>query len=89
MPNAFSPNGDGRNDFFGLRFPDISCIESLKLIVFNRWGEKVFETSNPLDKWDGSFHGKIENTAAFAYYVNIELPTGEKIIKKGFISLIR
>ncbi|TAL62603.1 MAG: T9SS type B sorting domain-containing protein [Bacteroidetes bacterium] len=86
IPNAFSPNSDYENDIFYVRG---NCITELTLIIYNRWGEKVFETANPTEGWDGYYKGKMEDTAVFAYYMKATLITGEEIIKKGNISLLR
>lgn len=88
IPNAFSPNNDGHNDFFLIQGFG-NCLASFSLIIFDRWGEKVFETKNVNTSWDGSFKGKSMDTAVFVYSLDISLITGEKTIKKGNISLIR
>ena len=54
FPNAFTPNGDGLNDFFG---PVGHSIESFEMTVFDRWGEVVFTTEDPNIQWDGSING--------------------------------
>ncbi|TAL57471.1 MAG: T9SS type B sorting domain-containing protein, partial [Bacteroidetes bacterium] len=86
VPNAFSPNNDGENE---LECVLGSCIETLKFSIFDRWGEKVFETTDPKICWDGTYKGKLLNTAAFVYYLKGVLTSGEKINRKGNISLIR
>jgi gliding motility-associated-like protein len=52
LPNVFTPNGDGHNDFF-IPFPDFSSVEKINLTIFDRWGKKVFETHDPPINWDG------------------------------------
>ncbi len=52
LPNIFTPNGDGINDLF-VPFPDYRYVDSIELVIFNRWGAKVFETTNPDILWDG------------------------------------
>ncbi|MEK6614914.1 MAG: gliding motility-associated C-terminal domain-containing protein, partial [Bacteroidota bacterium] len=86
VPNAFSPNGDKDNEqlcVYG------NCIKEVELFIYNRWGEKVFETTNITQCWDGTHGGKPLNTAVFVYYMKATLTTGEKIAKKGNVSLIR
>ncbi|HIG58856.1 MAG TPA: gliding motility-associated C-terminal domain-containing protein, partial [Flavobacteriales bacterium] len=64
-PNIFSPNNDALNDVFYIRGsiqPD-----NFVLLIFNRWGEKVFETTDPTQGWDGAQNGKELNTAVFVY----------------------
>ncbi len=53
LPNVFTPNGDGFNDAFEPKHVQLSLIEQFKMVVFNRWGNVVFETSDPLLDWDG------------------------------------
>ena len=86
VPTAFSPNGDGVNDLVCVYG---KCIQSMDFSVFDRWGEKVFETSDPTQCWDGVFRGEMMNTAVFVYYLKATLITGETITKKGNINLIR
>lgn len=89
LPNAFTPNGDGENDILQVHYGNIECIETFKLVIYNRWGQKVFQNTDPLFQWDGSYKGNPEGTATFAYYINATFTNGEEIIKKGNISLIR
>lgn len=87
IPNAFTPNHDGWNDL--LCIPENICIKSISLRIYDRWGEKVYDSTNPTDCWDGIYRGKELNTAVFAYYLTIEYPSGEKASSKGNISLIK
>jgi len=89
IPNAFSPNHDGENDMLQVYYGNIACIKTLELIIYNRWGEKVFETNDPAFTWNGIYKSKLLNTAVFDYYLDATLTTGEKINKKGNISLLR
>jgi gliding motility-associated-like protein len=86
LPSAFSPNNDGHNESVCLRG---NCIQSFYLSIYNRWGEKVFESSDQKMCWDGTYNGKLENTAVFVYTLNAILTNGEKISRKGTINLIR
>ncbi len=88
LPNAFSPNGDGRSDLFILQGWE-KCVSSFSFLIFNRWGEKVFETDNVAKGWDGTYKGKSLDPAVFVYYINAKTLAGETINKKGNISLIR
>jgi len=54
IPNAFTPNGDGRNDFFG---PVIEGVTNYEFLIFNRWGELMFSTENIFNRWDGTYKG--------------------------------
>ncbi len=86
VPNAFSPNGDNINDFecvYG------SCITSLDFKIFDRWGNKVFESERERDCWDGTYNGKPMNSGVFDYELQATLENGQTISKKGSITLVR
>ena len=88
VPNAFTPNGDNRNDDFCLQGWD-ECVTDFNVMVFDRWGEKVFETENVSTYWDGTYKNKPLNSAVFVYYINATFISGETVSKKGNISLIK
>lgn len=86
VPTAFSPNNDSQNDFecvYG------RCIEELLFSIYDRWGEKVFETTDSKQCWDGTYRGKPMNTGVFVYYLNATFKSGESVTKKGNIGLVR
>jgi len=87
MPTAFSPNGDGQNDLLYVR--GTTCMPQMHLMIFDRWGELVFETINPATGWDGSFKGKMMNTAVFTYSLTGTLSNGQSISRKGNLTLLR
>ena len=86
VPNIFSPNHDGHNDGFRLRSPQI---DSLHLQIYNRWGNKVFETNNPNDAWDGTYQSKDCETGNYVWWAEITFKNGKKEIRKGNVSLVR
>jgi gliding motility-associated-like protein len=87
VPDAFSPNGDHEND---LECVYGGCIETINFSIFDRWGNKVFETTDPLNNcWDGKYKGQIMNTGIFVYYLNAVLTNGSTVTKKGNITLVR
>ncbi|MBI3500228.1 MAG: gliding motility-associated C-terminal domain-containing protein [Bacteroidetes bacterium] len=88
IPNAFSPNGDGENDILHMHYNPY-CVEKAQLRIFNRWGEKVFETTDITQGWDGTFGGERLNTSVFVYFFDATIINGSKISRKGNISLIR
>jgi gliding motility-associated-like protein len=88
VPNAFSPNNDGNNDDFCLQGWDY-CISVFIVYIFDRWGEKVFESSDPEFCWDGTYKGKPMDAAVFVYYISAVLNNNDKITRTGNISLIR
>jgi gliding motility-associated-like protein len=86
IPNAFTPNGDGRNDCFSARF--LGYITNLKLSVYDRWGNRVFYTTNPSQCWDGSNKGKQLQSDVFVYQLSATTMCGD-IVKQGTVTLIR
>lgn len=88
IPNAFTPNGDGRNDQFCLQGWNF-CIQEFNILIFNVWGELVFESSDPGFCWDGVYKGSQLNPGVFVYVVKARKINTEIISKKGNISLIK
>jgi gliding motility-associated-like protein len=86
IPNAFSPNGDGLNDV--LRVYGYT-IQSLRFVVFNQWGEKIFESFNQATAWDGRYKGKNQPSGVYMYVAEIILRDGTKQVKKGSVNLVR
>lgn len=86
VPNAFTPNGDGRNDLFLVINKNIG---SFHLQIFNRWGQKVFETKDQNEGWDGNYHGVKEETGTYVYSIELTFINGQTVEKKGNVTLIR
>jgi len=87
MPSAFTPNNDGRNDFFHLTNLHNKTLVDFR--VFNRWGEEVFHTSNPSQGWDGTYHGVPQDMGVYNYQVIVGEPDGTTNTYKGSVTLIR
>ena len=93
IPNAFSPNGDGRNDFTSVfAGPAATIINSMQ--IFDRWGTLMWEGVNlPLNDfntgWDGTFRGEDVNQGVFVYQASIGFIDGVDILFKGDITLLR
>jgi gliding motility-associated-like protein len=88
IPNAFSPNDDNENDVFQA-FINPVCVKEFRLVVYNRWGEKVFETYDVKEPWNGKYRGEESNPAVYAFYCTALLTNGKEIDKKGNVSLIK
>jgi gliding motility-associated-like protein len=88
VPNAFTPNGDGNNDFVEI-YGSIQQINYLSINIYDRWGEKVFESNNSEFKWDGSYKGKPLPMGVYTYEMDIEFIGENSIRNKGSITLIR
>lgn len=86
VPTAFSPNGDGENETECVMG---NCIQTMSFAIYDRWGEKVFESTDQKLCWDGVFRGKQMDNAVFVYYLKATLSNGKEITQKGNISLIR
>jgi len=86
VPNIFSPNDDGQNDIFYVRGQDI---RSMHLLIFDRWGEKIFETEDITQGWDGKYKGQDMPSDDYVYNLTITYNDGSDLKKKGNISLVR
>lgn len=93
IPNIFTANGDGKNDYFYIRGSEKGIIGNSEFKIFNRWGELIFESSKfPINNssygWDGRYKDKQVNPDVFVYYITIDLIDGSQIVKKGDITVI-
>ncbi|HVX00976.1 MAG TPA: gliding motility-associated C-terminal domain-containing protein [Candidatus Babeliaceae bacterium] len=88
MPNAFTPNGDGKNDvIYPITYCDFT-FESFS--IYNRWGQRVFFTNKYMDGWDGTFNGVPQPLDVYVYYVTGHVTgTTKQVLHKGNITLIR
>jgi len=92
IPSAFTPNRDGLNDRFTVNGMGISIVKSLR--IYNRWGEIVFERKNfyPNDRnagWDGKYGGIDQPAEAYVYFAEMQCNAGEKIVRKGTVTIVR
>jgi len=86
-PNAFTPNNDGGND--GFKIVTWGNMREFSLSIYNRWGQRVFWTSDPDKRWDGTFQGTLCEIGVYFYIMNAECLTGRKETHKGDVLLIR
>jgi gliding motility-associated-like protein len=86
LPNAFTPDDDGVNDILQVRG---AIISQVKLLIYNRWGEKIFESEEVGGGWDGYYNGLPCAPDVYGYYLEVVCFSGKKLIKKGNINLIR
>ncbi|MCB0582984.1 MAG: gliding motility-associated C-terminal domain-containing protein [Phaeodactylibacter sp.] len=94
VPNAFSPNGDGRNDHFGIFAHPGTVSEVLEFKVFNRYGGLVYDGAGiipnlPASGWDGRFRGKEAPSGLYAYFIRARFSDGRAEVFKGGIHLLR
>jgi gliding motility-associated-like protein len=87
FPNAFTPNGDGKNDFFKVSYMELPL--KFKINIYTRYGQLIFSSSDPSAKWDGSFKGKPQPAGTYVY--ETEFTDRKKIhhLLKGAVELIR
>ncbi|MCY7291499.1 MAG: gliding motility-associated C-terminal domain-containing protein, partial [Ferruginibacter sp.] len=91
VPNAFTPDGDGRNDMLVVRSAGINAIRSFK--IYSRWGELLFEKynfppNNPTYGWDGKIKGQAGSAEVYVYILEVTCDNNEKLAFKGNISIL-
>jgi gliding motility-associated-like protein len=84
ITNAYSPNGDGANDAWGV--PELRFYEGVRIQIFNSGGSRLFYTENPDIRWDGTYNGKEMPVGTYYWVIEI-LETGE--MRRGILNLIR
>ena len=84
IPNVFTPNGDGKNDYFEIIGIDDPCFKITKLMIFNRWGMKIFEAEGKPLRWDGISNGNELKEGIYFYVLE-----GEGIRRSGSVTLLR
>jgi gliding motility-associated-like protein len=92
LPNTFSPNGDGVNDYFYPRGTGLYNIQSMR--VFNRWGQLVFQRQNFAANsetmgWDGTFNGHPAPSDAYVYIVEVICNNAQVVALHGNVTLLR
>jgi gliding motility-associated-like protein len=87
IPNVFTPNGDGKNDVFLITS---SGTKSFSIEIFNRWGEKVFESNSPQISWDGrTTSGVLASDGVYYFILTATAQSGANWSKDGYLQLIR
>ena len=92
VPNAFSPNNDGRNDEFKPYLGAECTISEYQIKIFNRWGALVFESTDPAAGWDGEIKGEPAAQASYLYQIQYTLESNgkpEQILNTGALALLR
>lgn len=94
VPNVFSPNGDGINDYLTVFADGQQIMEITHFRVFSRWGETVFEgfgllPNDPATGWDGRFREKAVDLGVYAWFAEVQLITGERRLLKGDVLVVR
>ena len=86
VPSAFTPNGDGKNDVF---IPYVENLGSYSLMIFNRWGQLVFQSENPGEGWDGTYKGRQASEDSYVWKIVYSDFYKNKYVKYGYVILYR
>ncbi len=86
VPNAFSPNNDGVNDFF---LPFNLGLDAFEMRIYNRWGQLVFITNDPLEGWDGNYQGKEQEMDTYVYVITGNGEDNVPYYRQGNLTLVR
>ncbi|RYD96929.1 MAG: T9SS type B sorting domain-containing protein, partial [Sphingobacteriales bacterium] len=86
IPNAFTPNNDGKNDVFLIYG---NTIASAKMSVYTQWGQLIYQSDNVANGWDGTFRGVNQPVGVYVYMVEVQLTDGTSVVKKGTVTLLR
>jgi len=86
VPNAFTPNADGKNDILYVYGTNI---KKTSLWVYNQWGELLFKSDTQGSGWDGTYKSTAQPVGVYVYYVEATMNDGQVITKKGTVTLLR
>ena len=90
IPNTFTPNQDEFNTLWGPVFTSGYDVDGFKLLVFNRWGNIVWESSDPNGRWDGTYNNKMCLDSVYTWKINFGVKnTDERKEIHGFVTIIR
>jgi gliding motility-associated-like protein len=87
MPNAFTPNGDGLNDIFRVKYP--FPVKDYNMSIYNQWGQRIFMSDNIMKGWDGTFHGSGASTGVYVWVISLTDTYGKKQNAKGTVTLMK
>ena len=87
LPNAFTPDGNGLNDIF--KASVTRPLTFYRLVIFNRYGQKLFESANPAAGWDGNYKGSKQPTGGYVYQCSYSFASGYQKTEGGYFMLIR
>ena len=88
VPNAFTPNGDGKNDVF--KIENARYDKLVDFSIYNRWGQQVYHNNYDINQgWDGTFHGVQQDLGTYNYNIIVTDPMGNTKQFKGTVILVR
>ena len=85
VPNSFTPNGDEVNDLFTIE----GSFSEFHITIFNRWGEKIFQSDDAEFAWDGTLQGKPQPVGVYVWKLTGKAVTGEEFDHTGNVTLMR
>jgi gliding motility-associated-like protein len=85
IPSAFTPNSDGLNDLFGAVGEGV---EDYHLTIYNRWGNKIFESTDMNNKWDGTFKGERVELGVYTYSLSAKGIKKQQMYKSGSVTVV-
>jgi len=90
IPNCFTPDGNEFNQMWGPVFTSGYSIDHFEIYVMNRWGNLIWQSTNPAGKWDGTYDGKKCTDGVYTWIVKFDiLNTDERRIDHGYVTIIR
>jgi gliding motility-associated-like protein len=87
FPTGFTPNKDGLNDVFGPKV--FGRLEYFYFTIYNRWGQKNYESNDPLKGWDGTTHKELQNQGTYIWMAEYRFPGQQNKTQKGTVVLLR
>ncbi len=87
MPNAFTPNNDGLNDIFRVKYP--FPVKEFHMSIYNQWGQKVFESADITYGWDGVYKGSLSSQGVYVWTISLTDNQGRMQSAKGVVTLLR
>lgn len=89
IPNAFSPNGDGKNDVYRVKADKTKGIVEFRAIIYNRWGQKIYEWTDLNGGWDGTYNGTDVKQGTYFVLVKAKGSDGQTHTIKRDVNLLR
>jgi len=89
VPNCFTVNGDGKNDVWGPVFSGELNDEHYTMYIFNRWGEMIWESRNPLEKWNGQFHNEVCQNGVYVWKMFYRPLNSNTLQTHGHVTLLK
>ncbi|RME97328.1 MAG: gliding motility-associated C-terminal domain-containing protein, partial [Bacteroidetes bacterium] len=89
FPNAFTPNNDGDNDVLRLYSSFLDDLLEVEWMVYDRWGEELFRTTDPRGEWDGTYRNEQLAPDVYGYWLRVVCPNEQELIQKGNVTILR